>query len=167
MDSPNPFPRDELTELERRLSGWTPAATALDRDRMLFEAGRASARNGAWGRPTTALAAGLAALAVGLGGWAASEHGQRRALERALVVERSRARESALAERLLPPALAPIPVDTPAPESYLVLTRRLGIIGPDEPEPPPAPAVRDPRPEAPDRTLTPLSARRPGGLVDL
>jgi hypothetical protein len=82
MGPPSPFPRDELTELERRLSNWTPTATALDRDRMLFEAGRASARSGAWGRPTTALAVGLAALAVALGGWAARERGQRRALAR-------------------------------------------------------------------------------------
>jgi hypothetical protein len=166
MDTPAPFSPEELTELERRLSGWAPTAAALDRDRMLFEAGRASARTGARIRLTTTLAAGLAALAVGLGGWAVREHAQRRALELALA-DRSRALEVALAGRQPVPAVAPIPFDAPAPESYLVLTRRLATVGLDEPESPPKPLIHDPRPTSPDRSLTPLSARRHRDLLDL
>jgi hypothetical protein len=54
---------DDLRRLEGRLKGLTPAA-ALDRDRLLFEAGRASARRG-WVWPLTAAAAGLAAVVLG------------------------------------------------------------------------------------------------------
>ena len=43
----------DLTALERRLSAWRPAAGALDRDRMLYDAGRAAAGPvpGGWRRP--------------------------------------------------------------------------------------------------------------------
>jgi hypothetical protein len=165
MDTPVPFPEGELTELERRLSAWTPSVAALGRDRLLFEAGRASARSEARAWLSTATAAGLAALAIGLGGWAVREHARRTALELALA-ERSRALEVANARRR-PPAPPPIPVDTPAPESYLVLSRRLATEGLDEPEPPSSPPSRERGPATPDRSLTPLSVRRPGGLMDL
>jgi hypothetical protein len=166
MDTPDPLPRDDLTDLELRLSGWTPSAAALNRDRMLFEAGRASARSDTRGRLTTALAASLAALAVGLGGWAVREHAQRRAVELALA-DRSRALEVALAVRPLPSEPASVRLDATAPNTYLALSHRLATAGVDVPEMPPAPPAHDQRPASPGRSLTPLSARRPGELMDL
>lgn len=54
----------EMSDLERRLAGWRPAADGLDADAMLFAAGRASAR-----RPVSRFAwpAIAAALALALG----------------------------------------------------------------------------------------------------
>src|SRR5262245_25425879 len=166
MDTPDRLSRGDLTDLERRLSGWTPSAGALDRDRMLFEAGRAAARSETRGRLTTALAAGLAAVSVGLGGWAVRESTQRRALELALA-DRSRALEVVLAERSFPPEPDQIPVAALTPESYLVLTHRLATVDLDELKAPPAPPVHGRSAASPGRSLTPLSARRPGDLLDL
>jgi hypothetical protein len=133
---------------------------------MLFEAGRASARSGTRGRLTPTLAVGMAALAVGLGGWAVRERAQRRSLELALV-ERSRALDVAPAERAFPPGPDSIAFAAPAPASYLALTHRLATVGLDEPETPPAPPVHDQRPASPGRSLTPLNARGLGDLMDL
>jgi hypothetical protein len=55
-----------LTEFERALAALEPAPPALDRDRLLFEAGRRSARRRGWPWPAAAAALGL--LAAGLGG---------------------------------------------------------------------------------------------------
>ena len=43
IDKPRPDLENDLTAVERRLAAWRPAA-ALDRDRMLFHAGRAAAQ---------------------------------------------------------------------------------------------------------------------------
>jgi hypothetical protein len=56
--------REDLTALERVLTALQPAAPQLDRDRILFEAGRASARGRFW----PAAAALLALVSAGLGG---------------------------------------------------------------------------------------------------
>ncbi len=140
MDTDNPGPGREdenaigpdLTALERRLAGWRPAAGALDRDRMLYDAGRAAA--GA--RPWRLAAAALMLVSLGLGGLLV----QRRALlgrERALLAHERARRfelETALAARTeasRPSSQAPAPaadvppIGPPAPGSYLVLTARL------------------------------------------
>jgi hypothetical protein len=52
----------DLRALEARLRGLTPAATP-DRDRLMFEAGRASARRG-WAWPVAAVTASLTAAAL-------------------------------------------------------------------------------------------------------
>ena len=46
MDIEHPEIQNEfdLSEFERRLAAWRPAVGGLDRDRMLYEAGRAAAR---------------------------------------------------------------------------------------------------------------------------
>jgi len=41
---PHSDPANDLTDLERCLAGWQPSRTGLDADRMLYAAGRASAR---------------------------------------------------------------------------------------------------------------------------
>lgn len=59
----------EMTDVERRLAAWRPATSSLDRDRMLYDAGRAAARadglSGSW-RLATAAVALVAALLGGL-----------------------------------------------------------------------------------------------------
>jgi hypothetical protein len=105
---------DDLNELERRLSAWSPNPRGLHPDAMLFAAGRASVRRGkvwlAW-----PIASGcLAVITAALGAWLAIERTERLAL-----VHEIHAR---------PAELAPDPGDTPTTEplaatSYLVLRR--------------------------------------------
>jgi hypothetical protein len=132
MDANTPHPDDrdpigpDLTALERRLSAWRPCAGGLDRDRMLFDAGRASASAG--GRPWRLATAALLLATAGLGGLLAQ---QRATLAR----ERSHRLEleTALAARIeatRPRSYAPVtveipPIEPPSPSSYLVLTARL------------------------------------------
>lgn len=163
MPTPDPFPRDELNDLERRLSGWAPAPPSSGRDRMLFEAGRAAARSEARVRLTASLAATLAAVSVGLGGWAVHERTRRQAAESALA-ERPRVREAATVVEHPPDAP---PIVEPGSASYLALTHRLATVGLDGPEPSGSPPVAAPRPAGQGRPLTPLSTRRPEGLMDL
>lgn len=54
------MPEPNLSELERQLQSLAPAAR-LDRDRLMYAAGRASVRPVAW--PLTALAFGILAVA--------------------------------------------------------------------------------------------------------
>jgi hypothetical protein len=112
----------DLTELEHRLAAWRPAAGALDRDRMLYDAGRAAALAGVQARSWRLATAALALLTIGLGGLLAREQSQRRVLETAL---------AARAGTLEPaPAISSPARETPAieplePSSYFVLTARL------------------------------------------
>ena len=69
----------DLSELERRLAAWRPAAGALDRDRMLYEAGRAAARADGRVQSWRLATAALVLLAVGLGGLLVHERSQRHA----------------------------------------------------------------------------------------
>jgi hypothetical protein len=59
---PEPPLSGDLKALEARLRGLTPAA-APDRDRLMFEAGRASARRG-WAWPLAAVTASLTAAVL-------------------------------------------------------------------------------------------------------
>lgn len=159
----------DLSALEQRLAAWQPAEGGLDRDRMLYEAGRSSAA-ASRARPWQIGAAAMLFALAGLGGLLAVEHAQL-ARERALLAqERARLNEveTALAARLgttrpipMTPAPAPIapipPAEPPASDSYLALSSRLtgegaAIAWPDdarrpEPEQPPnRPAEPSPRP---------------------
>ena len=76
--------QDHLSSLEERLRSWVPSAGGLDRDRMLFEAGRAGAQGpiqavgsaSSWRYATAA----AVLLASGLGLAWYNERSQRRAL---------------------------------------------------------------------------------------
>jgi hypothetical protein len=129
--------RDEgdLNRLESRLGGWRPSLGGLDRDRLLYEAGRADvdARHRAHVRLSLAvsLAATLAAFASGLA-WRA-EHARGTRLEAELASTRVELdRLIAAAERTpTPPSLVSpgaLPASTserPDPFTYLSLTRRI------------------------------------------
>lgn len=160
MDAIEDEPEGPLKDLERRLEQWRPSPGSLDRDRMLFEAGRAAARAESWGRLGMALTACFALVAVGLGGLLVRERGYRHALEVTLA-ERTR-------EPVLPELVSPAPpYAEPAPNSYLALTRRILASGLEE-LPPAAPsAPLDELPERPEPPLTPLSEWGSGGLMDL
>ncbi len=160
MDPLEDNPEGPLSDLERRLEQWRPSPGSLDRDRMLFDAGRASARAESWGRLGLALAASFALVAVAMGGLLVRERGYRHALEVTLA-ERTRAPASPEVD-LPPPSFA-----EPAPNSYLALSRRILASGLVE-LPPEAPnAPRGEIPERPEPPLTPLSTRGRGGLMDL
>lgn len=122
---PYPHDSDNLSELERRLSGWEPAADGLDADALLFAAGRASVRAGPARVVWPALTGLLSVLSVVLGVWLAAERGERLALTQQLrqqptpFVQSSPASDADAA-----PPESPT-VDEPPPDSYLAGRRAL------------------------------------------
>jgi hypothetical protein len=124
---------EPLSDLERRLRSWEPASGGLDRDCMLFEAGRAAAgRTVGPGRSVRlwrlATAAAVVA-ALGLGqGWR-TERLHRQAVELLLAAELPRPVPTAQARPSRPPRHEPsvTPID---PSSYLALVRRTAPPGP-------------------------------------
>src|SRR5205814_842686 len=109
MDTSGRAPQGDLNDLERRLAGWRPAASGLDRDRLMFEAGRASARPG---RRERIGSVSLACLALVLGVLLAQERAQRRA-GTAGPVTTAPSPSPAVSPASSSPALAP------DPDSYL------------------------------------------------
>jgi hypothetical protein len=125
----------DLSGIEARLGGWSPSPGGLDRDRLLYEAGRADvdARHRAHIRLSLAvsLAATLAATVSGLA-WKA-EHDRGTRLEAELASTRVELDRLIAAAGRIPtppspvletaiPATAPEPPD---PFSYLSLSRRI------------------------------------------
>jgi hypothetical protein len=119
--------KDRVTSLEDRLRQWVPDAAGLDRDRMLFEAGRAQAlgsiRAESRARLWKLAAAAAVVLAVGSGFAWHNERNQRLALELAL----------AGAPVTLPATVRSAPElmtehpkrEVADPSSYLVLVRQV------------------------------------------
>ena len=160
---PDRIPRDDLTDPERQLAALRPTARGLDRDRMLFEAGRASARAGDRARVWALSAAASALVVVGLGVALARERSRTLGLERALIV----AQEAAPAPR--PPHATPPEPSQPievAPDSYLALSRR-ALAGLDDLPAAPSRPPGDLGPPAPERVLSPLRGLGADGLRDL
>ncbi|SIO60484.1 hypothetical protein SAMN05444166_6409 [Singulisphaera sp. GP187] len=160
----DPTDRDPLVDrnaFEQRLGQWRPAAGGLDRDRMLFEAGRASAGDASLRRFAVGSIAGLLVVALGLGGLLVHERSQRRFVE----AELAAVRHPVNVDR--PTSPAPTVVVAADPNSYLVLTRRMIDSAPDEfpfTASLPAPA----QPSLPDEPpLTPLRARQLGRVIEL
>jgi hypothetical protein len=141
MDNENDNPvRDheiehDLKALEHRLVAWRPLAGTLDRDRMLYDAGRAAAADGHVRSWRLATAAWLL-VTVGLGGllvhqWSllerersllAQEQSPRMALETTLAARTGPLQQSAPAPS--PTSAAPA-IEPLAPTSYFALTSRL------------------------------------------
>ncbi|MDB5352760.1 MAG: hypothetical protein JWN86_4007 [Planctomycetota bacterium] len=151
---------NDLNALEARLGSWRPAPASLDRDRMLFLAGRASAGSEMRGRLVAISAVGLAMLAIGLGGLLVSEHGRRLKLERVIAeqvrdVVPSRDEVELVATPALPPAA----------NSYLALSQRFLALA----EGRMLPVLASPgQGGSPDRKppLSPMGARRGEGSVE-
>jgi hypothetical protein len=120
MDT-NSTPAGDLNDLERRLAEWRPSASGLEVDRLMFAAGRASARSGRGRFVWPAVSAGLALTAMALGMGLAEERAAR--LELAMRMRDSApsvapARGSELGPAESPPTQAP-------PASYLAARRAL------------------------------------------
>jgi hypothetical protein len=121
----------DLTALERRLSAWRPAAVAIDRDRLLYDAGRAAAEGS--GRPWRLATAALLLVSMGLG--AALIHQRSMLAGARILLARERSQrlwlETATAGRAAPPAPAPAAlaasgaIEPPSPSSYLALSARI------------------------------------------
>ena len=163
-------PDDPLTPFELKIAAGRPNSTNLDRDRLLFEAGRASAISSGGRRLQVWRASAFAMLLMtgGLAGLLASERS--RSNELALTLARLEVPESAVgdSDRPLDPESSdssarfasgaesdrePEPI---APDSLLAMTRR--ILEPerfDRPDPPP---TAEPRP------INPAPATRPATL---
>jgi hypothetical protein len=149
MDTNTPGPEGELTDLEQRLSHWRPASEGLDRDRMLFEAGRAASRAEVRAWIGFASSAALALVTAGLGVLLVGERAHRQALEARIVQQENAAKAPALPEPLPPPIVA----QTLSPDSYLALTHRLQTVGLDEALTPASGTPPDHSPVVPEPTL--------------
>jgi hypothetical protein len=118
----------DMSEVSCRLAAWRPASGGLNRDRMLYEAGRAAARAEGRIQSWRLATAALTLLTVGLGGLLAHERSQRQALETSIAVA-ARIKSAQPAGEIALPA----PKETPAiePSSYIALTLRLSQGTPD------------------------------------
>jgi hypothetical protein len=99
---PEPIPTEpELNALAAALAGLAPARTRIDRDRLMFQAGQASAQASiGGGRPWIALAATLGLVAVG---------------EAVLLARRPAPRATARLVAAAPPSTSPTPSPPPPP----------------------------------------------------
>ncbi|QDV38768.1 hypothetical protein [Tautonia plasticadhaerens] len=177
-----PGPDEPLTPLEARLLGWRPSPGGLDRDRMLFEAGRSGALAEARGRFWRGATAGLVLASIGLVVALIDARVDQGALRDELAAMKARGgvfdasvepswgtsstpdpREIA-AEPVAPPPIEPVALDA---SSYLAMTRRLvsldGTLAdrPDDPAP-----IGEPT-GAGSASPTPLRAFGRGGPFDL
>jgi hypothetical protein len=146
MDTTEHGPEGDLTDLERRLTRWRPVAEDLNRDRMLFEAGRAAGRTEFRAWTGLASSAALALVAAGLGVLLVGERAQRQALE-VRIAQRAGAATAPSLQEPTPPPIVERPL---SPDSYLALTHRLQTAGLDDvprPAPDDSPASTTTAPE--------------------
>jgi hypothetical protein len=115
MEPPILDPDPTMNDPEHPLNALRPLAPALSRDRMLFEAGRATGR--AQGRNRWfAATATLSTLIVALGGLLAREHTHRQSLERTLASRVTEHAPTVVVVASIPPEASPY--------SYLAMSRR-------------------------------------------
>ena len=77
MDTQPSSNEDDLSDVERRLTGWQPAAERLDADAMLFAAGRAAGQGGLGRLLWPACCVLLVVQAAGLLVWGLAERAER------------------------------------------------------------------------------------------
>jgi hypothetical protein len=159
MDSPEPGPEIDLSGIEGDLRRLKPGPIKIERDRLLFEAGRASQRAEHRGRLASILGLAGFVAAIGFGGLFASEHARRVDLEVRLAEKETSS---------VPPRMV---VETrslpPEPNSYLILRRNL-LVGLSEPRSP-GPVEKDEGSSPGDihPLSQPLRARGSNGLIPL
>jgi hypothetical protein len=124
MDTTGLGPRDDLSELEGPLKGLSPVTGDLSRDRMLFEAGRASAQADSRGR-FLMLASAAIVVITGLGVFSFVERSKRYALENAIA--HLEQRREAPAPYVIPPFS--IASNDASPYSYRALSLLEGASG--------------------------------------
>jgi hypothetical protein len=125
----------DLSRIEARLGGWSPSPGGLDRDRLLYEAGRADADARHRVRVRLSLAVSLAATLAAFGSGLAwkAEHDRGTRLEAELASTRVELDRLIAAAGQIPTPPSPvleaaIPPSAPAPPdpfSYLSLSRRI------------------------------------------
>lgn len=164
MSQMNPSPDPKLSALGNRLARLQPAGTALDRDRMLFEAGRAA---GASAQRLALWRASVALLMLGIVGFGTawwSECGQRRhfqELAEAASGQSTTPRHHELDEP--PTRLIVAHID---PNSYLAL-RQLISDGLSEPTRPPGPRQGNTNSPSGDLSTDPPRVRGGTPVLDL
>jgi hypothetical protein len=166
MHDPIRDPEAYMSALEQRLSSWTPSAGGLDRDKMLFEAGRAAvsaskrAGSGPGSLPWKLATAAALLLAVGLGvAWHLERNHSR---ERELVDQHLvTIPHKTIAQRPVPRLADQQPSLDPA--SYLALVRRLTLQSLEEKPLPPGASPK----LTPSGRSSPVSASRPLRVRDL
>jgi hypothetical protein len=118
MDTPEHDSRQDLSEVEKRLAAWRSAPAALDRDRLLYEAGRAAARSESRSRLSLSAAACLGVATLVLGGQYVRERERGDTLERRLA--------SLTAPPVVPsPAISQPASLAPVADSYWTLSRNM------------------------------------------
>jgi len=169
-----------MKALEHRLAAWQPAAGALDRDRMLYEAGRSAARADSHTQAWRLTAAALLLLLIGSGGLMARQRSLLAQQEYLLARERSQrsALETTLAAQIrsVPPEIGqrpgqPFPVGPFDPTSYFVLASHhsQGVAEPSWPDAgmPADEHRREAKPAVSLPTATPLRPRDLDRIFDL
>ncbi len=121
-------PKQKLTDVERRLARLQPSPSRIDRDRMLYETGRAVGRSQAR-KQDMLIAASLLAFVVGALGLMYSEERAKRVGLQMLVDQQEEARALLPAAPRVAAIDPPDPATSPAPDSYLMLTRRFNQTG--------------------------------------
>jgi hypothetical protein len=150
MDTQPASNEDDLSDVERRLTGWQPAAERLDADAMLFAAGRAAGQGGLGRLLWPACCVLLVVQAAGLLVWGLAERAERLVLASRLHEQRPPPNTP-----LAPPVLSESGY-TPSPDDYLHMRRMMeqepdsgqGSLQPERPPPggpPPEPAILTPR----------------------
>lgn len=119
MANPTPRQEPEMSPFETRLRGLRPAASGLDRDRLLFDAGRASRLPALW--PAASLLACAALVAACLAWW--SEYTQHMAVQQTLIALQTPQTRPPAHELDAPPA--PLQMVQAAPDSYIALRQIL------------------------------------------
>jgi hypothetical protein len=115
----------DMSEVERRLAAWRPATGALDRDRMLYDAGRAAARTDGRIWSWRLAMASLALLTVGLFVLLARERSRGKELEASLAAATRINPAQPVGELELRASGETPAIEAVLPSSYFALSARL------------------------------------------
>jgi hypothetical protein len=160
MDTTGFDARDDLTELVAPLKGLRPVNGELSCERMLFEAGRATAQADFRGRFLTLASAAIVVI-IGLGVFSLIERSKRHAAE-AVIAGLEQRREPASSSFVPPISIAS---NDDSPYSYRALSHLQGSGGLREWEPTADTMRPAPNPTGADGEQAPLRVRDAGKLL--